>query len=276
MVTVADLRRIDVLADQPEADLAWLASVTDEVSVEPGAMPFRRGDPADAMTLVFAGRFQIFTFTSGHRMLWDTVGAGDASGLLPFSRMETFAGEGVAVEPTRVGRVPKACFPELVHRMPEVATRLVGLMTDRVRESSKSEQQREKMVSLGKLSAGLAHELNNPAAAIQRSVSDLRARLEHMPPLVSRLAGRGLSPDQLDAARGALLSCAAPAPGTLTTVERAEREDALADWLEDHAVPHAYIVAEAFADEGVSPENLDHFAGYVPADALADVLLWTE
>ena len=198
------------------------------------------------------------------------------SGLLPFSRMETYGGEGVAAEPTRVGHVAKAHFGEIVRRMPEVATRLVGRMTDRVRESSRSEQQREKMASLGKLSAGLAHELNNPAAAIRRSVADLRERMQSMPPVVSRLAGLGLTPDQLDAARGALLSCRAPTPGVLSTVERSEREDALADWLAERGVARPYVAAEAFADEGVSPDALDDLAAHVPAAALADVLLWTE
>ena len=276
MVTVADLRRIVVLADQPEADLAWLASVTAEAEFATGEMPFHRGDPAGTMTLVFSGRFQIFSFATGVRMFFDTVGAGEASGLLPFSRMETFAGEGVAAEPTRIGRVPKAAFAELVARMPDVATRLVATMTDRVRESSKAEQQREKMVALGKLSAGLAHELNNPAAAIRRSVADLRARMSDLPPLVARLTGAGLTPDALDAARGALLACAAPSPGTLTAVERSEREDALADWLADRGVPRPYVAAEAFADEGVSPDALDRLAAHVPAAALADVLSWTE
>ncbi|WP_420455882.1 sensor histidine kinase [Rubrivirga sp.] len=276
MITAADLRTIDVFSDQPEDDLAWLASVADEQRISTGAVPFQRGDPADTMFAVIEGGFQIFTIQGETRTLFGTIRAGEISGLLPFSRMETFAGEGVAISDGRIARVHRDHFPEMLSRMPEVGQRLVARMTDRVRESSKNDVQREKMMSLGKLSAGLAHELNNPAAAIRRSVADLRERLDQMPTLVTRLTGHGLTPDQVEAARGALMTCTAPTPGTLSTVERSEREDDLADWLDVHDVPHAYVVAEILAEEGVTPKALTHLAEHVDEAALSDVILWIE
>ena len=276
MITPDDFRAVNVLADQDGEHLAWLASVAEEKAVPEGETPFQRGAPADHMIVVIEGGFQIFTFNGGQRALFGTARAGDVSGLLPFSRMETFSGEGVTTADTRLALVHKRHFPDLLHRMPEVGERLVARMTDRVRESSRAEQQREKMVALGKLSAGLAHELNNPAAAIQRSVSDLRDRVDAMPALVSRITGHGLTPDQVEAARGALMTCTAPTPGTLSAVERSEREDRLADWLEDRGVPRAYVVAEVLAEEGVTPDALGHLAEHVEEAALADVVLWIE
>ena len=276
MISAADFRSIDVFHDQPEEDLAWLASVSGEFTADADTAPFRRGDAADEMFVVLEGSFQIFTVANGQRMLFGTVEAGDISGLLPFSRMDTFVGEGVTIEPLRLALVHKDHFMEMITRMPEVGKRLVGRMTDRVRESSRSAQQREKMMSLGKLSAGLAHELNNPAAAIRRSVSALRERMELMPDLVTRLTAHGLSPEQVEAARGALMTCSAPTPGTLSTLDRADREDELADWLDDHGVPQAYVVAEVLADEGVGARDLGRLAEHVAADALPDVILWIE
>ena len=276
MITADDFRTIDVFQDQSDDDLAWLASVSDEFTAEPNEKPFHRGDEANEMFVVLEGGFQIFSFNGGQRMLFGTVEAGEISGLLPFSRMERFEGEGFSTSAVRIARIHKRHFMEMITRMPEVGKRLVGRMTDRVRESSRTEQQREKMMSLGKLSAGLAHELNNPAAAIRRSVSDLRERMEMMPQLVKRLTAHGLSPDQVDAARGALMACTAPTPGTLSTLDRSDREDELADWLEEHNVPHAYIVAEVLADEGVAAKNLDALVDLVDAEALPDVILWIE
>ena len=276
MISAADLRTIDVFHDQPEEDLDWLASVSTEFTADADEKPFTHGAEANEMFVVLDGSFQIFTSANGQRMLFGTVEAGDISGLLPFSRMERFTGEGVTIEPVRIARVHKDHFMEMISRMPEVGKRLVGRMTDRVRESSRTAQQREKMMSLGKLSAGLAHELNNPAAAIRRSVSALRERMELMPDLVTRLTAHGLSPEQVEAARGALMTCSAPTPGTLSTLDRADREDELADWLDDHGVPQAYVVAEVLADEGVAAKDLGHLAGHVEAAALADVILWIE
>ena len=71
-------------------------------------------------------------------------------------------------------RFPAALFPELVQKMPELTKRLVGLMSDRIRETTRMEQQRDRLAALGKLSAGLAHELNNPASAAKRATSQLR------------------------------------------------------------------------------------------------------
>ena len=276
MITADDFRSIDVFQDQAEDDLQWLASISNELTVDENEKPFDRGDEANEMLVIFEGSIQIFTFNNGQRMLFGTVEAGDITGLLPFSRMETFAGEGVITSPVRAAQIHKDHFLEMITRMPEVGKRLVGRMTDRVRESSRTAQQREKMMSLGKLSAGLAHELNNPAAAIRRSFSDLRERMEMRPQLVKRLTAHGLTPDQVEAARGALQICTAPTPGTLSTLDRADKEDELVDWLEDHDVPQAYIVAEVLADEGVGAKELEHMAEHVDAEALPDVILWIE
>jgi signal transduction histidine kinase len=276
MLTAADFRTVDVFADQPDEHLDWLAAVAEERTLAEGAYTVHHGDPAEHLIAVLEGSFQIFTFNNGQRMLFGTVGPGEISGLLPFSRMTTYGGEGIATKPSRLARIHRDHFWEMMTRMPEVGQRLVGRMTDRVRESSRNEQQHEKMLALGKLSAGLAHELNNPAAAIRRAAAELRERMDHMPGLVKRLTGHGLTPDQVEAARAALQSCIAPTPGTVTALQRSEKEDDLAEWLEDHGVPHAYVVAEVLAEEGATPDALDHLAESVPAEALGDVVLWIE
>lgn len=276
MLTADDFRLVPELAGLPEADLAWLASVADERAYRAGEAPFSQGDPADEMFIVLAGAFQIFTVDGGQRLLFGTIRAGEISGLLPFSRMTTFAGTGVVAEDARIAAVHRHHFMEMLTRMPELGQRLVARLTDRVRESSRLDQQREKMLALGKLSAGLAHELNNPASAIRRSAATLRARFDAMRPVAARLVGAGLSAGELEGARDALAACAAPVPGTLSALERSAREDDLSDWLADHGVPQPYVVAEVLAEEGISTDALDRLAGRVPPAHLPDVVLWVE
>src|SRR6202042_3853938 len=96
----------------------------------------------------------------------------------------------------RVLRFPSSLFPDLVQRMPELTQRLVGMMSDRIRETTRMEQQRDRLVSLGKLSAGLAHELNNPASAATRATSQLRDVLKKIRDASHELGSRDLSAAQ--------------------------------------------------------------------------------
>ncbi len=121
---------------------------------------------------------------------------GDVTGVLPFSRMKQFPLTGRAITNGRVLRFPASLFPELVQKMPELASRLVGLMSDRIRETTRREQQRDRFAALGKLSAGLAHELNNPASAARRATSQLRKTVKQIKDASHQLGAQELTASQ--------------------------------------------------------------------------------
>src|SRR5262249_11064744 len=139
----------------------------------------QQGDPANFMFVVLEGQLQARGEVGGDTLtLW--IKAGDVTGVLPFSRMKQSVVTGRAAIDSRVLRFPTSLFPELVQKMPELTKRLVGLMSDRIREMTRIEQQRDRLAALGKLSAGLAHELNNPASAARRAASQLRDILKRI------------------------------------------------------------------------------------------------
>ena len=121
---------------------------------------------------------------------------GDVTGALPFSRMKQFTVTGRAITEGRILRFPASLFPELIQKMPELAKRLVGVMSDRIREATRFEQQRDRLAALGKLSAGLAHELNNPASAAKRAASQLRDILKRIKDASHELGRRELTVGQ--------------------------------------------------------------------------------
>jgi signal transduction histidine kinase len=276
MASLSDFRTVGLLVNQPDEHLEWLASVCKDEIYEEGEAAVHNGDPAETMIFIMEGALQYFAIDRGVRALFSTWTAGEVTGLLPFSRMKTYQGEGIATKHLRIASLHKDYFPELMSRMPDVVQTLVGRMTDRVREAIRSDAQHDRMFALGKLSAGLAHELNNPAAAIKRAVADLVERLESMPRLVNRIVGHGLSPEQLALARETLSASEAATPGTVSALERSDQESSLGDWLEDHGVEQPFVVAEFLAEEGVTPEALDRLSDQVHADALGDVVLWIE
>jgi signal transduction histidine kinase len=175
----SELRRIAAFADLPVGQIEWFLSHVQEVFLNAGETFVRAGDPADWMFIFLEGSFQWTGEFGG-----DTVSlpsqAGDVSGVFPFSRMKRFSVTGRALTDGRLIKFPAALFPELIRRIPELTARLVALMSDRIREGTRIEQQRDRLVSLGKLSAGLAHELNNPASAAKRASDQMRKTLEKL------------------------------------------------------------------------------------------------
>src|ERR1700730_13086188 len=173
MVENSELLRVPVFVDLPGDQIAWFIGQAEELRLKAGDTYFRQGDPADAMFVILEGQLQARGELGGETVAI-LMKAGDVTGVLPFSRMKQFSISARAVTDVRVLRFPSALFPDLVRKMPELTQRLVGLMSDRIRETTRMEQQRDRLASLGKLSAGLAHELNNPASAAKRATSQLR------------------------------------------------------------------------------------------------------
>ena len=194
MIEKSELLRVPVFADIPDDQIAWFLSQCQEQFLKAGDTYIRQGDPAENMFVILEGEFQARGEINGETFAFP-VKAGEVTGLLPFSRMKRTPVTGRAVSNGRLLRFPSAQFPQLVQKMPELTTRLVGLMSDRIRETTRFEQQRDRLASLGKLSAGLAHELNNPSpassAADEAEAGNSRCAAPAQPPAGAARRERG-------------------------------------------------------------------------------------
>jgi len=270
---IDDLRKVGVLADLPPDHLAWLAEKLEERHFEPREIIAREGDPLDHLTVVLEGEIRIQR-GSGPDALIFLVHAGQITGMLPYSRLTHYGGTAQAVLPTRVALLHKSLFPEMVQRIPVLGQRLVALMADRIRETTRIETQRDKLMALGKLSAGLAHELNNPAAAAQRATASLREALETVREASIRLARHALSTEQREMITAFEREAGQPGPAIpADPLAQSDREERITAWLEERRVPDAWKIAPSLTDAGVDIPKLDSLAAHVGEIVLCDALI---
>jgi signal transduction histidine kinase len=198
---------------------------------------------------------------------------GDVTGVLPYSRLQTAPGNSIAQEPTEILSLHRSLLRELTSECYEITSILVRAMLDRARLFTSSDLLNEKMISLGKLSAGLAHELNNPASAIERGAAQLEDHLNAAETASLALGAARLSDDQLEAVRAIRASCVAKqACWVLSPMDQAAREDAIADWLCAHGQDTG--AAYALANTDVTLEALNRLAAVVSGPALNAVIRW--
>jgi signal transduction histidine kinase len=276
MIDPRELRKITAFADLEDDDLRWLAERAEIRTFAPGDALMVEGDATVEMIALLEGEIVWRKEKGTPDGLVITARGGDVTGLLPHSRMTHTPVTLRAVLPTRTANFPKAIFPEMLERMPALQARLASIMVDRSREFTRQGEQREKLISLGKLSAGLAHELNNPTAAIQQRAEALRRRLDGF----TALALGTLQPYTAAAlqahARTAVAAEAGGSPRILDALERADAEDALASWLDSRGLPGAWAAAETFVAAGLAPADLERVVADVPDAAVAASLQWLE
>ena len=268
---VQELTAISVFSNLPAAGLEWLAAQMETFDLKPGDILVNAGQRAEHLVVLFQGEVRA---ERGDGRVY-IMHAGQVTGLLPYSRLTHFPSTAYAVVESRGAKLHNRHFGEMLQRMPELNQRLVAVLADRIRETAFADQQREKLVALGKISAGLAHELNNPASAVRRAAANLRGQILSVRDAALRLEERGLPLQsrlllaQLDRER---IEDGGVQP-TLDTLERSDREEEFARWLEELGVPNAWDVAASLVDAGCDQDTLERVATEVPPEFLGDALI---
>jgi signal transduction histidine kinase len=254
--TLQLLRNVTVFAGLPEDQLEWFLSRSQELQMKPGEIYAHQGAPADAMFVVLEGELQGRGELAGDTVILP-IPAGSVTGILPFSRMKNFTLGGRAVTDAHVLRFPATLFPELVQKSPELATRLVGLMSDRIRETTRFEQQRDRLAALGKLSAGLAHELNNPASAAKRASSQLRDLLKRVRDASHELGKFDLTTTQRAEIERLEASLTQTSASPLDPLAASDLEDQLDSLLRSHGQNDMWQLAADLARRNFRPQALE-------------------
>src|ERR1700719_208281 len=272
MVDKTELRRVTEFADLPDDQLDWFLSQSQEMNLKAGETYSRQGDPADSMYVILEGHLQGRGELNGDTVVFD-LEPGDVTGVLPYSRMKQFTVSQRAETDSRALRFPASLFPDLIQKMPELTKRLVGLMSDRIREGTRLEQQRDRLASLGKLSAGLAHELNNPASAAKRAASQLREMIKKIKSASVELGKRDLTPAQKAEIENleALFTQKDVVPPDALTIS--DLEDQIDSLLRSHGQSDLWQLAADLARRNIKPEILESLFANLDADAARAALV---
>ncbi|MBB5327627.1 sensor histidine kinase [Tunturiibacter gelidoferens] len=261
------------LSAASRTELEWLAAHGSLRNLNTGDALSRKGLPVEGLFIILAGRLAVFVDRADGPSKFIEWREGDVTGVLPYSRMVAPPGDVRALEAVEVFAIPREHLRSMTRECHEITTILVHWMLDRARLFTSSELQNEKMISLGKLSAGLAHELNNPASAIERCAAMLGNRLKDSEEAARDLAAETLNDEQIATVEAVRRACMAKKLHEVrSTLEQSDREEAMEAWLAGHGLDTTN--AQILADTEVTFEVLELLAVGVERPALNAVLRW--
>lgn len=280
MIGASELGVVPGFAEVPRTELEWFAAQLEPRDLEAGEHYHSQGEPSPGLQIVLRGLLQLVRREAGKEVGTYLLEPGEMGGRLPFSRMRVQGTSAVALTGTRVAELGAERFTELGTCAPTVLELLVHEMLDRTQEYTRMGAQREKLMSLGTMAAGLAHEINNPASAARRAAQSLQETLgafdRHSSGILSEVLFRE-TPAGADPF-GPLYAAMTLDGDDLNPLERGDKEDELGEWLEERGVRDAWDVAATLVSGGLSksvmqgitaalvPEQVTNFLGWVPKD----------
>ncbi|HET7250510.1 MAG TPA: ATP-binding protein [Gemmatimonadales bacterium] len=274
---VERLRNHPIVGSAPLPELEWIAAHGYLRRFSPGEYVIRKGQEQGTlgMVILLTGHLVLYVDrgrgSGGRRKLAEWRG-GEVSGVLPYSRVTSAIGDGVVEVDTEIWMVDREWFPEMIRACPELTAILVHVMLDRARQFTSAELRDEKLLALGKLAAGLAHELNNPASAMVRSAKVLGDLLDQGEAAAHALGALGLDATQMAGLQAVRDACWAAPVRTWSPLERADREEHFAAWIEARGGDAG--LAAPLAETAVALDVLEGLAGVVPDAALDVALRW--
>ena len=269
------LRKVPLFEHLREDQLQWLLDHGEEFHVEPGHYVFRQGSEADYFYVVLDGEMQITQDNNGSEQVLNTHRGGSFSGEVPLLSGTPYVASARALQATQLLRFDSQAFREMFAVCPIIVSKLFSALSWRIQTTEALSRQREKMSALGVLSAGLAHELNNPAAAARRAASQLTRSLDQVEPLLLKLSHQ-LDEDQFAQLLKIRSEAAAKlsAPDALDTLTQSDREDQLGSWLDDRGVEDSWVMAPTLVTAGIDLDKLEAVLEDVGDDSLSTAMAW--
>ncbi len=257
----------------PREELAWVAEHGTVIKYQQGEVVSSPTLTVPGLVILLTGRLAIYMNRgTGMRKVMEWQ-AGEVTGMLPFSRLTKSPGNVIVEEPTDVFMIPSNDLPALIRNCYEVTALLVHVMTDRARRFTSADLRDEKMISLGKLAAGFAHEVNNPASAALRDASALADTLTVEEDAARSLCIAGLTGAQLQELDAVWKSIREGAERpSISGLDLADREDEIEDWLRQRRIPE--VLAEELARTRATTADLERLGKVLDGAKLETALRW--
>jgi signal transduction histidine kinase len=272
---MSDIQTLPIFVDVTDDEMTWLIANSSEVTVPKGDYFFREGEAARHFYIVIEGELQVTRTLNGEQIVLGTTPRGIIGGELWLLRGTPIEASAQAIVPTRLMVFEFRSFLGIFANCPSVGVHILRVAAERMSNFATLVKQQEKMAALGKLSAGLAHELNNPAAAARRSASTLRGALAAWQSHTFAIAGLGLTADQVNQLLAFLhlLQSRAATLSPLSPLEQSDRELVMEDWLNEQAVNNAWEIAPIYVTAGVTIDELQPLVAMMPT-AKPTLLVW--
>ncbi|TAI47132.1 ATP-binding protein [Flagellimonas allohymeniacidonis] len=258
----------------PQEQLDWLTEHLEIVEIPKGGYLFEKGSPIDHLTLVFEGDFELYFQQNNSRKSFGRIRKHDISGLLPYSRAKNAGGFAVAIQPAVIGTLNREKLHELIGKYYELTEVLVHEMNNRIRNITQIEVQNEKLIALGKLSAGLAHELNNPASAMVRSASLLQQHLKGLPADFKKVIKIRADDEAIDKINQFMYQKLEEKSSELSMLEQNTLEDDLYDWFSECSLEDRYDLVPLLVEYQFNTDDLLFVKSCLRDEDFNPVLKW--